>query len=123
MKGWHYAVLLHIYATMYGCTLLCAEPLPVDAVVNDSELELPSKINEWSFELPPFSEESKVNPCVCDGNSAVLNVWVLAPPVSCTVSKSLSAAFKPTITLPAPKAAQVPNPNNVPGLVATAALI
>ena len=84
---------------------------------------MPSGNKAWSLELPPFSDEGILTVCVCDGNSAVVKVCVFEPPVSCAVSKSLSAAFKPTITRPAPKAAQVPKPNNVPGLVATAAFI
>jgi hypothetical protein len=39
------------------------------------------------------------------------------------VSKAESAAFKPTSTRPAPKAIQVPNPNNVAGFVVTPAFM
>ena len=60
----------------------------------------------------------------------VVPVWLwltsvasLLPPVSCNVSKAESPAFKPTITRPAPKAVQVPNPNNVAGFVVTPALM
>ena len=49
------------------------------------------------------------------GISAIVNVWesVFEPPVSRTVSKSVSLESTPTITLPVPNADHVPKPNSV----------
>ena len=50
--------------------------------------------------------------CVCVGS-----VESAEPPVSSAVSNNGFALFKLISILPAPNAAQVPNPNKVPGLV------
>lgn len=47
---------------------------------------------------------------------------VLAPPVSLAESKSASEALYPTSVRPAPRAAHVPHPRRVAGLVETAAM-
>ena len=67
--------------------------------------------------------------CRCPG-SVTVAVWVwlttiasALPPVSSAVSNSALPASNPTGTRPAPNAAQVPKPSNVPGLVAFVALM
>ena len=50
-------------------------------------------------------------------------VAAVKAPVSPKVSKAALLASKPINTRPVPKAVHVPKPNNVPGLVATVALV
>jgi hypothetical protein len=102
--------------------------MPVVAV-EDVMVELvPALFVEYKdCALLPVAEVGMVVVCEWPG-SVIVCVWLTAiasaePPVSSAVSNRTFVASKPTGTRPAPNATQVPNPSNVPGLVALVALM
>src|SRR3990167_9480912 len=64
--------------------------------------------------VPAVSADVASVPAAC--------VWVLAPPVSSAVSKSVSPESSPTMNFPPPHAAHVPYPSSVAGFVETVAM-
>ena len=87
---------------------------------------------------PPPENTPIVKLCACVGSAEPVKVeldedeavcvWLTTtalalPPVSSAVSNKTLPESNPTGTRPAPKAVQVPNPNNVLGLVLLVALV